>query len=81
MLRGQKVACGATAARGNNDPNGLKPSVSPLAFLRAMKKAGAAGFDAYAHHPYYGGPGRRRRRRRPAAAGSRSATSTRSSRS
>ncbi|MGZ8782610.1 MAG: glycosyl hydrolase, partial [Gaiellaceae bacterium] len=21
-----------------------------------MKKAGAAGFDAYAHHPYYGAP-------------------------
>jgi hypothetical protein len=21
-----------------------------------MKKAGARGFDAYAHHPYYGGP-------------------------
>ena len=57
MLRGQKVACGATAARGNNNPKGLKPSVSPLAFLRAMKKAGATGFDAYAHHPYYGGPG------------------------
>ena len=56
MLRGQKVACGVTAARGNNNPKGLKPSVSPLAFLRAMKKAGAAGFDAYAHHPYYGGP-------------------------
>ena len=57
MLRGEKVACGATAARGNNNPKGLKPSVSPLAFLRAMKKAGATGFDAYAHHPYYGGPG------------------------
>jgi len=24
--------------------------------LRAMKKAGATGFDAYAHHPYYGAP-------------------------
>ena len=56
MLRGQKVACGVTAARGNNNPNGLKPSVSPLAFLRAMKKAGARDFDAYAHHPYYGAP-------------------------
>jgi hypothetical protein len=43
-------------ARGNNNPLGKKPSVSPLAFLRAMKKAGATGFDAYAHHPYYGGP-------------------------
>jgi hypothetical protein len=56
MLRGSKVACGVTAARGNNNPKGLKPSVSPLAFLRAMKAAGARGFDAYAHHPYYGGP-------------------------
>ena len=56
MLRGQKVACGVTAARGNNSPKGAKPSVSPLAFLRALKKAGATGFDAYAHHPYYGGP-------------------------
>jgi hypothetical protein len=56
MLRGQRIACGVTAARGNNNPNGAKPSVSPLAFLRAMKKAGARGFDAYAHHPYYGAP-------------------------
>jgi hypothetical protein len=56
LLRGSKVACGVTAARGNNNPNGIKPSVSPLAFLRAMKKAGARGFDAYAHHPYYGAP-------------------------
>ena len=56
MLRGEKVACGVTAARGNNNPSGKKPSVSPLAFLRAMKKAGARDFDAYAHHPYYGAP-------------------------
>jgi hypothetical protein len=56
MLLGQKVACGVTAARGNNNPNGTKPSVSPLAFLRAMKRAGARDFDAYAHHPYYGAP-------------------------
>jgi hypothetical protein len=25
-------------------------------FLRAMKAGGAKGFDAYAHHPYYGSP-------------------------
>jgi hypothetical protein len=56
LLKGSKVACGVTAARGNNNPAGSKPSVSPLAFLRAMKKAGARGFDAYAHHPYYGAP-------------------------
>ena len=51
-----KVACGVTAPRGNNDPSSVRPAVSPLAFLRAMKTAGAKGFDAYAHHPYYGAP-------------------------
>jgi hypothetical protein len=51
-----KVACGVTAPRGNNNPNSGRPSVSPLAFARALRKAGAAGFDAYAHHPYYGSP-------------------------
>ena len=56
VVPGAKVACGVTAARGNNNPNGDRPSVSPLAFLRALKAAGARGFDAYAHHPYYGAP-------------------------
>jgi hypothetical protein len=51
-----KVACGVTGPRGNNNPNSIRPAVSPLPFLRAMKKAGATGFDAYAHHPYYGAP-------------------------
>jgi Glycosyl hydrolase catalytic core len=51
-----KVACGVTGPRGNNNPNSSRPAVSPLPFLRAMKKAGATGFDAYAHHPYYGAP-------------------------
>ena len=47
-----------------------------------MKKAGAKGFDAYAHHPYYGAPRETpRRRHRPASTAtrrprSRSATST-----
>jgi hypothetical protein len=49
-----KVACGATSPRGNNQPGTGRPSTSPLAFLRAMKIAGARGFDAYAHHPYSG---------------------------
>jgi hypothetical protein len=42
----ERVACGVTAPR-------KKPSLSiaPLAFLRAMKRAGAK-FDVYAHHPY-----------------------------
>jgi len=51
-----KVACGVTGPRGNNNPNSKRPAVSPLPFLRGMKKAGAKGFDAYAHHPYYGAP-------------------------
>jgi hypothetical protein len=50
------VACGVTAPRGNNRPGVSRSSVSPLVFLRAMKAAGADGFDAYAHHPYYGAP-------------------------
>ena len=56
IAKGGKVACGVTSPRGNNNPNSFRPSVSPLAFLGAMKKAGAKGFDAYAHHPYYGSP-------------------------
>jgi hypothetical protein len=55
-LTGQKVACGVTAPRGNNAPNQRRPSVSPLAFLRAMKRYGVRTFDAYAHQPYYGAP-------------------------
>jgi Glycosyl hydrolase catalytic core len=54
VLNGEKVACGVTAPRGNNSPQSSRPSLSPLAFLRAMKRMGARGFDAYAHHPYYG---------------------------
>jgi hypothetical protein len=56
VQRSSKVACGATGPRGNNNPNSGRPSVSPVPFLRAMKAAGATGFDAYAHHPYYGSP-------------------------
>jgi hypothetical protein len=54
-IRGDKVACGATAPRGNNRARSSRPSVSPLVFLRVLKKRGAR-FDAYAHHPYYGKP-------------------------
>jgi hypothetical protein len=50
-----KVACGATAPRGNNQARSSRPSVTPLVFLAALKKRGAR-FDAYAHHPYYGNP-------------------------
>jgi hypothetical protein len=55
-LRGRRVACGVTAPRGNNSPSSAKPSVSPLAFMRAFRKAGRVPFDAYAHHAYYGAP-------------------------
>jgi Glycosyl hydrolase catalytic core len=54
VLNGEKIACGVTAPRGNNSPRSSRPSLSPLAFIRAMKRMGARGFDAYAHHPYYG---------------------------
>jgi len=52
LIPGEQVACGETAPRGNNAPASSRPTTSPLAFLRAMKKAGATGFDAYSHHPY-----------------------------
>ena len=55
-LGAAKVACGVTGPRGNNEPTSSRPSLSPLAFLRGMKKAGVTKFDAYAHHPYYGSP-------------------------
>jgi hypothetical protein len=51
-----RVACGATAPRGNNDPQSARPSVSPIAFLTAAKAAGLKTFDAWAHHPYYSNP-------------------------
>jgi hypothetical protein len=54
LLRGTKVGCGVTGPRGNNAPTSSRPTVSPLAFMRALKKAGLRRFDAYAHHPYYG---------------------------
>jgi len=52
----ERVACGVTAPRGNNNPSSSRPSVSPLAFLRAVKQDGLVTFDAWAHHPYYAGP-------------------------
>jgi hypothetical protein len=52
----ERVACGVTAPRGNNEASSPRPSVSPLAFLRAAKKGGLKTFDAWAHHPYYAGP-------------------------
>lgn len=54
-LAGEQVACGVTSPRGNNNPRSARPSVSPIAFLRALKHvAPRLRFDAYAHHPYPG---------------------------
>src|SRR5205085_11637437 len=52
----ERVACGATAPRGYNDPHAARPSTAPIAFLRAAKGSGLRTFDAWAHHPYYGAP-------------------------
>jgi hypothetical protein len=52
----ERVACGATAPRGYNDPNATRQSTAPIAFLRAAKQAGLRAFDAWAHHPYYSFP-------------------------
>ena len=54
-VRGEKVACGVTSPRGNNSGQQPRSSLSPIVFLRGLKRAGAR-FDAYAHHPYYGHP-------------------------
>jgi len=57
-LFGETVACGATAPRGNNSGRNIRPSISPLAFLKDLKHYGLRGnrFDVYAHHPYYQRP-------------------------
>jgi hypothetical protein len=52
----ERVACGATDPFGNNQPKSRRPSISPLAFLRGVKKAGLRRFDAWAHHPYASRP-------------------------
>jgi hypothetical protein len=52
LIRGEKVACGVTAPKGNDAPTSARPSVDPLTFLTAAKKAGMGPFDAYAHNPY-----------------------------
>jgi hypothetical protein len=52
----ERVACGATAPRGHNDPEGSRPSIAPLTFLNEARRMGLRDFDAWAHHPYYGGP-------------------------
>jgi hypothetical protein len=51
-----RVACGLTAPRGNNNPGQPRASVAPLTFLKAVHGAGLKNFDAWAHHPYYVSP-------------------------
>jgi hypothetical protein len=53
LIKSERVACGATAPRGNNQPRSARPSISPIAFLLAAHKDGLKRFDAWAHHPYY----------------------------
>ena len=55
-VSGDKVACGLTAPRGNNNPGEPRASVAPLTFLKAVHAAGLKHFDAWAHHPYYVSP-------------------------
>ena len=52
VVPGEKVACGVTDPKGNDGPTSTRPSVDPLTFLTAAKKAGMGPFDAYAHNPY-----------------------------
>ena len=40
----ERVACGATAPRGYNDPTSSRPSIAPLSFLRAAKRSGPPQF-------------------------------------
>ena len=51
-IAGEKVACGATAPRGNDAPRTSRPSTSPLVFLTWLRRVNLKRFDAYAHHPY-----------------------------
>jgi hypothetical protein len=55
-LAGEKVACGVTGPRGNDNPRSSRPSVDPLSFMSALKRYGLKRFDVYAHNPYYGSP-------------------------
>ncbi len=51
-VSGDRVGCGLTAPRGNDNPGQARASVSPLTFLKAVHAAGLRQFDAWAHHPY-----------------------------
>jgi len=49
---GEKVACGVTDPRGNDNAGSSRASVDPLSFLVAAHRYGMKRFDAYAHNPY-----------------------------
>ncbi len=52
----EKVGCGVTGPRGNNQARSFRPSIAPLDFMRLTRRAGLRNLDAYAHNPYYGKP-------------------------
>jgi len=56
LASAERVGCGGTAPRGNNNPSTARASVSPLAFLRAVKKAGLKSFDAWVYFFNYATP-------------------------
>jgi len=49
---GEKVACGVTDPRGNDNAGSSRASVDPLSFLIAAHRYGMKTFDVYAHNPY-----------------------------
>jgi hypothetical protein len=49
---GEKVACGVTDPRGNDNAGSSRASVDPLSFLAAAHRYGMKKFDVYAHNPY-----------------------------
>jgi hypothetical protein len=51
-VSGEKVACGVTDPRGNDNAGSSRASVDPLSFLIAAHRYGMKRFDAYAHNPY-----------------------------
>ncbi|HEY2073666.1 MAG TPA: hypothetical protein VGG88_08835 [Gaiellaceae bacterium] len=51
-VSGEKVACGVTDPRGNDNAGSSRASVDPLSFLIAAHKYGMKKFDVYAHNPY-----------------------------
>jgi hypothetical protein len=51
-VSGEKVACGVTDPRGNDNAGSSRASVDPLSFLIAAHRYGMKKFDVYAHNPY-----------------------------